>query len=364
MKTLEILLLSLFVVGCGRMPSYNGQALKSINDNPVSEMEPDRVFRAYDDLGGGDLVLPHWDGDHVAPYAFSQPWADNEQRAYEFKDGSASLKQEQIYDLYMALIKSRLSPLDIESTGQPYLNPSNPIVLGIRGMHPTRFVFNGDKNDNYNDTIVLLFIDKNGQKTVREFAGSTDPGTVDWPSDESSYLFVTPSVTLSSKTTPKDKFLYYYYVKGLHRNEYSAFLMNTFGYRVHEHRNGAPTYVRTGSGHNIHAARGVGTKSYLDSSVPVANTSAGCQVIYGQENYYLFVKTAYALQNEKFTHYFLMDAREIEQMIRLQAGSPGVSVPDSLAATWKKEWNDFSSLPFYAYPREEENPEDPPPSND
>lgn len=276
----------------------------------------------------------------------------------------------------MSIIKEKITAHQFEVKRSRFPgSPTNPIVVGIRGQYPGKLKFNGNAKDQFNDTLVLLYQNANGQKYVREFPTTTDPGLVDWEPDSSSFLYPTPSVTLSAQydqaqssleadsdkaVKPSKKFPYYYYRKGLHRGAYHALTMASLNYRVHEHRNGEPTYTRIGSAHNIHAARGSGSIEFENPAAHVANNSAGCQAIYGQQNYYAWVRAVYSLSQQKITDYFLFDGKEVEQMTGISATKEGdlkirVTVPAELRESWDKEWKDLAPLPFYNRPASKES---------
>ncbi len=350
------------------------------------EFPPDQEDGGDDEPGNPDddpseLILPHWDGDKVLLFDRAKDWSLGEKRPYVTKNGTAQLNEEEAFDLYTSLIQAKLLVHQFEvgssSPSSPFpTSPADPIVIGIRGQYPGKLLFNGNAKDQFNDTLVLLFVKNDGKKVVREFPVTTDPGLVDWEPNSSSFLFPTPSAILSGGKTdyagyeaqinpededtplagkPKQKFPYYYYRKGLHRGSYHALRMATLDYRVREHRNGEPTYVRIGSAHNIHAAAGVGSLSFENPGAHVANNSAGCQAIYGQENYYAFVRAVYSMSSQKITDYFLFDGKEVEQMVKATDSSPSakieVSVDDPLKSQWIDEWKDIVSLPTLMRPQ-------------
>jgi hypothetical protein len=158
-----------------------------------------------------------------------------------------------------------------------------------------------------------------------------------------SFLFSTPSISLKAGNKPDKRFFHYYYTKGLHRGSYNAFIQGMYGYRVNSYSSGQVGDIRTGGGHNIHAARGVGTHDFQDKEATVANNSAGCQAIYGQENYYVFIKAVYNLIEQKTTKYYLFDGADIESMLSGRSISP---TPENMTK-WKFEWDVFGSIPYY-----------------
>jgi len=329
-----ILLLVFLVFSCGK--PYVTQE---------DELLPDSTFTYCPKqlcISGEELILPKFNGDNVPIYERSKPWIGF--RSYVTKTGSIELTEAAAFDFYLSLIVNRLHPLNLPyySTPSSVVLQGRLFVIGIRGMYPGEFIRNENTPDQFNDTIVLLYYDAKLNKKVFEFPASVDVGHWNWNSSSASYLLDTPNVTLKSNKADK-KYFYYYYGRGLHRGSYHALIMNMYDYRVRAYENDQMGYIRTGGGHNIHAARDVGTHDFHDKEATVANNSAGCQVIYGQENYYIFVKNAYNLIDQKITKYFLFDGLDIEAMVSNNLINP----PEEFRLNWKKEWDEISSLPYY-----------------
>jgi hypothetical protein len=224
-------------------------------------------------------------------------------RCYETPRGVELLTESEAYDMYKAVAEL--------TTGTAMVTtPGVRTVVGLRGAYPGTFEWHGNAPDLFNDTIVLLWIDDDGLRHVREFPVNTDTGARDFGVDSSSSLL------------PNRR---YYYVNGWHRS-YNALHIDEDGYRVADDsnhnghwdsaRNGwlpprtADDHFRTGGGHNIH----MGSVDAPLGSAIVDGWSAGCQVIPGMDNWTEFIYRAWTASGDR-VNYFLIDVRDIDPAV-------------------------------------------------
>ncbi|MBM4370181.1 MAG: hypothetical protein FJ098_00905 [Deltaproteobacteria bacterium] len=248
----------------------------------------------------GEIVLPLYEDD-MPVFGRALPW-HGETRCFELPGGPAWLSEAEAWSLYRR-IAERTTDLPLDVT------PGVRAVLGIRGASPGTFAWNGNPPNRFNDTLVLLWVDGDGTPRVREHAAHTDTGPVDFGWHASSSL------------RPNRR---YHYANGWH-NDYSALRIQEEGYRVRDDtnknghwdsdRNGwlppaGEDHDRGGSLHNIHCASVDGP---LDDAA-VYNTSAGCQVIPGIDNWVLFIEDAWTAPGDPVS-YFLVDARDIDPRV-------------------------------------------------
>ncbi len=243
-----------------------------------------------------DLVMPS-STDDMPRFERGFEW-ESRTRCYELTDGARYLEEEEAFDLYADILLSMFQwPIDIQAEQRT--------VLGLRGAYPGTFVWHGNRPNRFNDTLVLLWMDDVGVKHVREFAGHTDTGPVNFGADSSSSLY------------PNRR---YQYINGWHRG-YNALQIHEWNYMVRNDTNhnghwdsdrndwlppDGDDYYRIGSAHNIHLAA-------VDAplfSTPVDYTSAGCQVIPGLANWTEFIINAWTAEDDS-VDYFLVDVRDI-----------------------------------------------------
>lgn len=245
-----------------------------------------------------ELVLPGYE-DNMPIFDRGGAWTEAT-RCYEFEDSARMLTEAEAYDLYCEIAA--------QSTGTPLITDADVrTVIGIRGAYPGIFYWNGNGPDLFNDTLVLVWVDGDGTKYVREFPGHTDVGAYDFGFEASSFL-------------PANRA--YRYVNGVHGDPpYSAFRIDERDYTVmndtnanghwDDDRNGrlppeGDDYLRTGFGHNIH----VGSVDGPLGAARVGNWSAGCQLIAGMGNWKAFIRAAWTFEGAAL-QYFLIDARDI-----------------------------------------------------
>ena len=142
-------------------------------------------------------------------------WSE-ETRCYERPMGARLLAEDQAYDMYRE-IAQRTTGVAME------IDTDVRTVLGIRGAYPGTFQWHGNTPDLFNDTLVLLWVDGDGDKHVREFAVNTDLGA---------YYFGFES---SSSLRPNRR---YHYVNGWHGSTpYNALHVDEIYYRVRNDTN-------------------------------------------------------------------------------------------------------------------------------
>ena len=95
-------------------------------------------------------------------------------------------------------------------------------MRGVVPAYPGTFAWHGNTPDYFNDTLVMLWIDHEGQHHVREFPGHTDVGARDFGENSSSSL------------RPNRR---YHHINGWHRSTYNALYMIDEGYRVRDDTN-------------------------------------------------------------------------------------------------------------------------------
>ncbi len=251
--------------------------------------------------GGGskaDLVLPGYEDD-MPMFERGLDWSE-ETRCYELPHGARLLTRDQAFDMYRDIAELTTGvPMDVE--------PEVRTVVGVRGAYPGTFQWHGNTPDLFNDTLVLLWVDLDGEKHVREFAVHTDVGDQYFGFESSSSL------------RPNRR---YHYVNGWHgSNPYNALHIDEYGYRVRndtnanghwdDDRNGwlppdGEDYFRGGSGHNIH----MGSVYAPLGSAHVNVWSAGCQVIPGMASWVEFINAVWTQEGDH-VNYFLVDVRDI-----------------------------------------------------
>ncbi|MBU1239602.1 hypothetical protein KJ865_07815, partial [Myxococcota bacterium] len=246
-----------------------------------------------------DLIMPDY-SDNMPLFSRARDFA-GVPRCYETPTGARLLFEDEAYDLYVSII---------ETTTGATVNktPQFRTVIGLRGAYPGIFEWNHNSPDFFNDTMVLLWKESNGEKRVKEFPVNTDTG-------DNTY-------TSTSSLLPNRL---YKYVNGTHRG-YNALAMYEWNYDRIYHtaddananghwdndRNGwlntASTvdFVRVGSAHNIH----MGSVSAPLGTARVAGWSAGCQVHPGMANWTEFITNAWTASGAT-ADYFLVDTRDI-----------------------------------------------------
>jgi hypothetical protein len=249
------------------------------------------------DLLDADLVMPAYEDD-MPLFERAVAWSETH-RCYELPRGTAWLTEDEAYDMYRAIAEATTG-VAMDTT------PGVRSVVGLRGAYPGTFAWHGNLPDRFNDTLVLVWIDLEGTKHVREWPVNTDVGARDFGPDSSSSL------------RPNRR---YRYSNDWHRI-YNALHIAESSYRVRDDtnnnghwdsdRNGwlPPTsvrdYDRNGSGHNIH----MGSVDGPLGTAVVGAWSAGCQVIPGMANWTEFITTAWTLMGDP-VDYFLVDVRDI-----------------------------------------------------
>jgi hypothetical protein len=244
-----------------------------------------------------DLVMPDY-VDSMPLFGRAQTWSEPT-RCYETPVDVRLLTEDEAWDLYRRIAET--------TTGVGMdVSPGVRSVIGLRGAYPGTFLWNGNRPNRFNDTIVLLWLDAAGGRHVREFPVNTDTGAVDFGADSSSSL------------RPNRR---YRYVNGWHRT-YNALHIDEDAYRVRDDTNnnghwdsdrngwlaplGDPDYDRNGGGHNIH----MGSVDAPLGTARVDVWSAGCQVIPGMANWTEFIQNAWTNDGD-LVNYFLIDTRDI-----------------------------------------------------
>jgi hypothetical protein len=247
------------------------------------------------------IVMPDY-SDSMPLFERGADWT-GETRCYETPAGVMLLTQDEAFDLYRAIAEL--------TTGVGMdVTPGIRSVVGVRGAYPGRFLFHGNLPNRFNDTLVLLWIDGDGVKHVREFPVNTDTGA---------YNF---GYHASSSIRPNRR---YFYINGWHRT-YNALHIDEASYNVRDDanknghwdsdRNGwlppatDADHDRTGSGHNIH----MGSVDGPLGSAVVGVWSAGCQVIPGMANWTEFINNAWTEEGDR-VNYFLVDVRDIDPRV-------------------------------------------------
>ncbi len=243
-----------------------------------------------------DLVIPIYE-DETPLFERATDW-EGGRRCYEFPDGAWEMTETQAYDTWVNLVESTLW-YRLDQT------PGHRNVIGLRGAVPGSFEWSGNVANYFNDTIVLLWRDRDGVPHVREFPVNTDTGAHDFGRDSSSSLVANR---------------HYPYVNGWHRS-YNALRINLPSYPVRDDANnnghwdsdrngwldgGEGDYDRLGSAHNIH----MGSIDLPLGQAPINTWSAGCQVIPGEDNWLEFIGNAWTGMNDA-VDYYLVDARDI-----------------------------------------------------
>ena len=266
--------------------------------DPVAHPEP--LPEAYTVLHPGtreELILPAY-FDDMPLFERALPW-HGAPRCFELPQGAVMLSEAEAWGLYKDIAEKTTGVSMVTTLGRR-------TVVGLRGASPGTFAWNGNPPNRFNDTLVLLWIDGSGQRRVREHAAHTDTGPHDFGWHNSSSL------------RPNRR---YHHANGPH-NDYSALRIQEEGYRVRDDtnknghwdsdRNGwlppeGEDHDRGGSLHNIHCASVDGPLA----DAPVANTSAGCQVIPGIASWTAFILDAWTGLGDP-VDYFLVDARDVD----------------------------------------------------
>jgi hypothetical protein len=247
------------------------------------------------------IVMPEY-SDTMPLFERGADWTE-ETRCYETPLGVMLLAQDEAFDLYRAIAEL--------TTGVAMdVTPGVRTVVGVRGAYPGRFLFHGNLPNRFNDTLVLLWIDGDGARHVREFPVNTDTGAYDF------------GYHASSSIRPNRR---YFYINGWHRT-YNALHIDEATYNVRDDanknghwdsdRNGwlppntDADHDRTGSGHNIH----MGSVDGPLGSAVVGVWSAGCQVIPGMANWTEFIENAWTEEGDR-VNYFIVDVRDIDPRV-------------------------------------------------
>lgn len=249
----------------------------------------------------GDIVMPDYQDD-MELFARGGPWTDAT-RCYETPAGTMVLTEPEAYELYRDIAEL--------TTGVAMdTAPGVRTVVGVRGAYPGRLFFNSNLPDRFNDTLVLMWVDEDGESHVREFPANTDTGAYDfgWHS--------------SSSLRPNRR---YRYINGWHRS-YNALRIDEYDYLVWDDanknghwdsdRNGwlePPTpedHERIGGAHNIH----MGSVDGPLGAAVVGVWSAGCQVIPGMANWTELITNAWTREGDPVS-YFLVDVRDIDHRV-------------------------------------------------
>jgi hypothetical protein len=246
----------------------------------------------------GEITLPDY-GDTMPLFARAAAWSGT--RCFETPDGATWLTEADAFALYQQVAE--------RTTGQPLdTAPGARAVLGIRGAFPGTFAWNGNTPNVFDDTLVLLTVDADGTRHVREFPVNTDTGAYDFGTNGASSL----------KANRR-----YHHEGGWHRGSYEALTIAESGYRTVDDTNhnghvdsdrngwlppsGGEDHERVGGGHNIHVASVDGPLE----TAQVRRWSAGCQTIPGMANWTTFIERAWP-GNGNDVDYFLVDARDID----------------------------------------------------
>ncbi|MEE2757309.1 MAG: hypothetical protein VYA30_11635 [Myxococcota bacterium] len=260
------------------------------------QMAGDRATHLKPAYGVNSLTMPGYD-DEMPLFNRGAEWR-TERRCYELPTGARMLTQDEAYELWARLVSETLW-YELDRT------PGKRTVIGLRGAFPGRFESHGNTPNWFDDTLVLMWIDEDGNKHVREFPVNTDTGARDFGYHQSSSL------------KPNR---YYPYTNGWHRS-YNALRMDLASYPVRDDSNknghwdddrngwldgGAADHDRLGSGHNIH----MGSVEGSLSEIRVNRWSAGCQVIPGSDNWIEFIRHAWTDFGNR-VDYYLVDARDI-----------------------------------------------------
>ncbi|MFH1530321.1 MAG: hypothetical protein ABIK09_06245 [Pseudomonadota bacterium] len=269
--------------------------------DPVAHPEPPpEALQVLHQGTREELVLPGYHDD-MPLFERALPW-EGARRCFELPHGAVMLSEAEAWGLYKDLAEKTTGVKLVTTLGWRS-------VVGLRGASPGTFDWNGNPPNRFNDTLVLLWIDGDGQRRVREHAAHTDTGPYDFGWHNSSSL------------RPNRR---YDYANGWHKG-YSALQIQEEGYRVRDDtnknghwdsdRNGwlppeGEDHDRDGSAHNIHCGNVDGP--LLDA--PVANTSAGCQVIPGIESWTTFILDAWTGLGDP-VDYFLVDARDVDPTV-------------------------------------------------
>ena len=247
-----------------------------------------------------ELVLPVY-SDNMPLFDRARPW-QGARRCFELPHGAVMLSESEAWTLYRDIAEKTTGISMVTTVGRRS-------VVGLRGASPGTFSWNGNPPNRFNDTLVLLWIDEDGQRRVREHVAHTDTGPVDFGWHNSSSL------------RPNRR---YHHANGWHK-DYSALRIQEEGYRVRDDtnkngywdsdRNGwlppeGDDHDRGGSAHNIHC--GNVYAPLLDAAV--ANKSAGCQVIPGIESWTTFILDAWTGFGDP-VDYFLVDARDVDPTV-------------------------------------------------
>ena len=289
--------------------SFSPQIVDEVYATHFPEPLPSYVWTRSSWFSTDGLTMPGY-SDDMPLFPRARAW-DSNTRCYETTDGAKELTEPQAYAMYIDMAE--------KTTGVAVdTREGVRTVLGFRGAYPGTFQWNGNTPNQFNDTLVLLWIDISTKAPrVLEFPVNTDTGARYFGQDSSSSL------------RPNRR---YTYRNGWHRS-YNAPQMVDWGYRVANDSNGnghwdrdrngwrnggALDYERSGYAHNIHMASVNGPLG----TATIDEWSAGCQVIPGTENWDAFIGN-YWTQAETETQYFLMDVRDIDHRVWRDCTSNG-----------------------------------------
>ncbi len=279
--------------------NYSGGPRDGVDWIAHAEPAPPGLTRGVrKDPDDPDLVMPEYT-DTMPLFERAEAWEPGGHRCYETPRGVELLTEAEAFEMYRVIAEETTGVAVDTSVGVRS-------VVGVRGAYPGTFAWHGNRPDFFNDTLVLIWIDEDGQERVREFPVNTDVGARDFGANSSSSL------------RPNRRYLY---DNSWHRG-YNALHIDEYGYRVRDDtnnnghwdsdRNGwleprtSDDYDRTGGGHNIH----MGSVDGPLGSARVGGWSAGCQVIPGIANWRAFVYRAWTEMYDP-VDYFLVDARDI-----------------------------------------------------
>lgn len=270
-------------------------------DGVIAHLEPPPPYvftMSTDDYkDSDDIIMPGYD-DNMPLFERAEAW-DTATRCYETPLGAAHYTETEAYNLYRTIAEL--------TTGVQFdASAEVRTVVGLRGAYPGTFDWHGNTPDQFNDTLVLLWKDSEGDSHVREFPVHTDVGARDFGENSSSSLYANRR---------------FQYTNGAHR-DYSALRIAETNYRVRNDtnnnghwdsdRNGwlppytGEDYFRGGSAHNIH----MGSVDGPLGEARVQSWSAGCQVIPGIDNWTEFIFNAWTDYGDP-VNYFILDARDI-----------------------------------------------------
>lgn len=286
------------------LPDLDSPWQKNRLPGAVSHMDPlSPAVYQLKTPAGVSITMPSFPDDTMP--LLVQPF-DGQKRCYELPDKAVLMTESQAYDLYRALAQ--------KTTGHPFNGaPGRRSVVGLRGSSGNVLIWNGNKPNLFDDTLVLMWREQDGTKRVLEFPAHTDTGVHDFGVDSSSSLWPNR---------------HYPYKCGWHKN-YNALAIQITSYRVRDDTNNnghwdsdrnewldsplgqpGPDYDRGGSAHNIH----MGAIDGPLSSAIVDVWSAGCQVIPGIANWEVFIQNAWTELGDE-VDYYLLDVRDLDPTV-------------------------------------------------